>query len=252
MTTIKYLAAPMKRVPLLLSLLALLSFSFVQGCSPKYEYRAIPVRSLDSYQGKVSGQGVVAGAVAYYDSKQLDQLFGFDLKKAGVVPVQVHLRNTGSRPLIVEPGSTIVDQAGNTWDVLPSTVVFDRIDKYTSGSLSMGEGAKRTALWGLAGAVVGAAVGVVSGTNVGEAVGKGAAAGAAAGASSAIMGLGDKDDTSGQVVRDFSSRSIDQTTIAPGDEAHGFLYFPAESKQPRTLNLKVSEGGAHQTLQLAL
>ncbi|MDR2406310.1 MAG: hypothetical protein LBE27_08080 [Deltaproteobacteria bacterium] len=243
---------PLKKISTLFSLFSVVMLVIFTSCAPKYEYKAIPVRAMSAYPGQASGPGVQAGAVAFYDSSELKELFGFDLKKAGVVPVQVSLKNTGTKALSIEPGSTLVDSQGNTWELLPSSVVFDRIDKYTSGGLSMDEGAKRTALWGLAGAVVGAAVGVVSGTNVGSAAGKGAAAGAAAGASSAILGLGNQDDTADAVVRDFSSRSIQQSTIQPGDEAHGFLYFPAESKEPRTLNLKVSEGASPQTLKLDL
>jgi hypothetical protein len=233
------------------ALLATLSFTLISACAPKYEYKPIPVRDISQYPGHASAEGVTAGALAYYDSKELSGLFGFDLKKAGVIPVQVRIRNTGSHPLTVAPGSTETDEAGLTWEVLPSSVVFDRIDSYTSGSLSMDEGAKRTLLWGLAGAVVGAAVGVAAGSNVGEAAGKGAALGAGAGAATAIAGVG-AEDTSGAVSRDFSARSIDSMAIQPGAEAYGFLYFPAESQRPRTLHLNTESGGSYKTIDIGL
>jgi hypothetical protein len=221
------------------------------ACAPHYEYKAIPVRDMSAYPGRASSAGVTVGAIAFYDRHQLTDLFGFDLKKAGVIPVQVRIHNTGSHPVTIQEGSTIEDEAGLNWEALPSSVVFQRIDEYTSGSLSLGQGAKRTLLWGLAGAVVGAAVGVVSGTNVGTAAGKGAAVGAGAGASTSILGAGEE-DTSEEVVRDFSSRSIDHTTIGPGEDVHGFLYFPAESERPRSLNLRLGGGSGQQTLKISL
>jgi hypothetical protein len=189
--------------------------------------------------------------MALYDSRQLSQLFGFDLKKAGVIPVQVKIRNTGNSDITVRSGSTMTDEHGQTWEVLPSSAVFQRIDDYTSGSLSMEEGAKRTLMWGLAGAVVGAAVGVAGGTDVGTAVGKGAAVGAGAGAASAMVGLGKK-DTSEDVERDFSERSLESRIIEPGQEVTGYLYFPSESALPKNLRLNLSQGGYRQALDLAL
>ncbi|MDR2200076.1 MAG: hypothetical protein LBR53_11620 [Deltaproteobacteria bacterium] len=233
------------------ALLAALFLVFAPACAPQYRYKPIPVKALEDYPGKASADGVTVGAEAFYDSARLAELFGFDLKKAGVVPVQIKIRNSGTKTVTVEPGSTLTDAKGLTWEVLPSSVVFQRIDEYTSGGLSMGQGAKRTLLWGLAGAVVGAAVGVATGTSVGEGAGKGAAVGGAMGASTAILGMGPEEDTSGDVVRDFSSRSIDHASIAPGEEASGFLYFPAESAAPENLRLNLAGDGPARTLQIA-
>jgi hypothetical protein len=223
------------------------------SCAPRYEYRAIPVRPLAGYPGQAQVAGAGLGAIAFYSSADLKDLFGFDLKKAGVVPVQILVRNGGSGAVTLLDGARIEDSNGLIWDVLPSDVVYNRINDYTSGSLDGERGAKRTLLWGLAGGIVGAAVGIASGTNVGAAAGKGAAIGAAAGAASAITGMGtESDDTSGDVVRDFSSRSLDHRTVASGTEASGFLYFPAESSQPRRLTLNVEADGKRQSIVLNL
>jgi hypothetical protein len=225
----------------------------VASCGPRYEYRAVPVRPLSGYPGQAHVANASVGAVAFYSSQDLNALFGFDLKKAGVVPVQVMVQNSGPDSVTILEGSRIEDAKGLVWDVLPSDVVYNRINDYTSGSLDGEKGVKRTVTWGLAGAIIGAAVGVASGTNVGEAAGKGAAIGAGAGASSAVLGMGtDSSNTSGDVVRDFSSRSIDHRTVSAGAEASGFLYFPAESAQPRRLTLNFDAGGHRQTVTLNL
>ncbi|MDR2613032.1 MAG: hypothetical protein LBG06_09510 [Deltaproteobacteria bacterium] len=221
------------------------------ACAPRYEYRAIPVRPLSGYPGQAQVAGAGVGAVAFYDSRELTGLFGFDLKKAGVVPVQIMIQNGGASPVTLLDGARIEDANGLVWDVLPSDVVHDRINRYTSGSLDGEQGVRRTFMWGLAGAVVGAAVGVATGTNVGEAAGKGAVIGGAAGAAGSILGAG-SESTEGQVVRDFSGRSLDHSTVAAGADASGFLYFPSESAQPRRLTLNIEADGQRHTVTLNL
>jgi len=97
-------------------------------------------------------------------------------------------------------------------------------------------------VWGAAaGGLVGAAVGVVGGSNVGEALGKGAAMGAAAGA---VLGgaEGYGQNRSGQTIEtDMEAKSIENVAIAPGDLAHGLLFFPAEAGQARVLRLQVRQ-----------
>ncbi|MDR2352244.1 MAG: hypothetical protein LBF22_03620 [Deltaproteobacteria bacterium] len=234
-----------------LTLLAFLASTLV-GCAPSYEFRAIPIRPMAAYPGHQSLPGANVGSIAYYDSQELTNLFGFDLKKAGVIPVQLLIENTGNNSIIVLPGSTLTDSSGLIWEVLPSDIVFQRLDNYTSGSISTEKGLQRTLTWGLAGAIVGAAVGIVAGESVGTAVGKGLAVGAAAGASSAVLGVGTQENSTGELVRDFSSRSLEHCSIPSGQQASGFLYFPGEAKQPRSLKLNLSVNGIPETLTLNL
>jgi hypothetical protein len=236
-----------------LNILAVLALSLLLvACGHQYEFKAIPVRPLNAYPGQASLDNVSIGAQAFFTSSELKNLFGFNLREAGVIPVQVLIRNSGNTPIVIEEGSTVQDEAGYIWQTLPSNIVYDRINDYTSGSLSGSKGAKRTLLWGIAGGIVGAAAGIATGDNVAEAAGKGAAVGAAAGAASSVLGVGTTEDSSAEIQRDFSGRSLDHATIEPGVEASGFLYFPAESAKPRSLALKVSRGNKTDTLNLNL
>jgi hypothetical protein len=231
----------------------ILAFSLVAtACAPRYEFKPIPVRAADGYRDRVAFPEGSAGAYAYYDSAELIGDFGFDLKKAGVIPVQLRLENDfGSSPLTLTE-ATLADQSGRLWEVLPSDVVFRRLDEHTSGGLSAGDGARRTLLWGLAGAAVGAAVGAIGGGSVAEAAGKGAAAGAGIGVASVLVGSENDDEKSYDLQRDFSRRSLAHATVAPGDSANGLLYFPAEASRPVKLNLKLRAGTQIRNLSLAL
>jgi hypothetical protein len=90
----------------------------------------------------------------------------------------------------------------------------------------------------------------VAGTDVGEAVGKGAAAGGALGAATSIAGS-QFEDASGNIQRDFSSRSIEHSTVAPGQSAHGLLYFPSEAAAPVKMTINYLAGNAARTAELA-
>ncbi|MDR1083505.1 MAG: hypothetical protein LBP22_01295 [Deltaproteobacteria bacterium] len=220
------------------------------ACAPKYEYRAVPTRAIESYRNLTEIGYASIAAEALADGRQLTDTFGFDLKAAGVQPVRLLIQNDDDVDLTILAGSTLTDARGQIWELLPQNVVFDRIDRHTGGS-SFEEGAGRTVKGAVIGAILGAAVGVATGTNVGSAVGKGAAVGGAIGASSAILGIGMNDDKSGAIVRDFSDMAIKPSSVAPGESVRGFLFFPGESDRPVKLNLKVKIG-KQKTQRLAL
>jgi hypothetical protein len=191
--------------------------------------------------------------VAFSEPGQLKNIFGFDLKKAGVVPVQLRIENQSESSSLIVVEALVTGEDGQSWEVLPSTVVYDRIDKYTGGGLSGEQGVRRTLLWGLAGGIVGAAVGAVSGVNVAEAAGKGAAVGGALGAATSIMSPSlDNDDNMIDIQRDFSGRSLDHATIPAGATANGLLYFPAESGRPVHLSLTLRAGSETRRVELPL
>ncbi|MDR3204675.1 MAG: hypothetical protein LBV23_08015 [Deltaproteobacteria bacterium] len=223
------------------------------SCAPRYEFRAVPMRPIEGYPNRVSFPEGSTGAYAYYESAELIKVFGFDLKKAGVIPIELRVENDGAKSPIVLVEAALTDQSGQMWAVLPSDVVYRRIDDHTSGGLSASDGARRTLLWGLAGAAVGAAVGVVGGSSVAEATAKGAAAGAGLGVASSVIESGlDDEDKSNDVYRDFSKRSVEHLVVAPGDSTNGLLYFPAEASRPAKLNLKLRIGSTTRKVSLRL
>jgi hypothetical protein len=225
---------PNKAKTLAIAVLALVA---VAACAPRYEFKPVPVRPIDSFANLVHFAGGVVGANPIHDSGELTKIFGFDLKKAGVIPVQIAVRNDRPNGALTLTKATLLDSDGLLWEVLPSDVVVRRIDEHTSGGLTGEQGLRRSLLWGLAGGVLGAAVGVVGGTSVGEAAAKGAAAGAAIGITSSIAQAGTETSDARDIQRDFSTRNIDHATINPGESANGLLYFPAEAARPARLSL---------------
>jgi len=233
----------MKRFVSIMSLAALLcGATLLSGCATYGERVApIPVPSKDSGAVDVDGASVVARA--YVDPKAAEQAFGFDIRGAGLLPVQFVVDNKSGKNFAIQPGQTLLlDGEGNAWPLLSANKAADRV----RGSVSQGEaikgGARSSLLTGLAGAVAGAAVGIVTGKSVGEAAGKGAAAGAA------IGGIAGGASTYQNVGRDIQSdledKSIQDRLIKPGELAYGFLFFPGkdEAKSARAVRLSVRIG----------
>ncbi|MGL4209683.1 MAG: hypothetical protein ACRCTY_09890 [Candidatus Adiutrix sp.] len=218
---------------------SLLLVFVLAACATKYEYKPIAAKDATAYDNVVSVFGAHIGAEVYYNDALVKQVFGFNLKSAGVVPVQLVIDNGSATPLTILSGARVLDTQGNWWELLPDQVVFSRVNEYTKGGVDGGQLAQRTVLFGIVGGLAGAVTGIVTGTNIGEAAGKGAAIGGAVGASSAILNAENNPGSPAAVTRDFSDRNLGGRVVAPGTSQSGFLYFPAEMKKPVRLRLYV-------------
>jgi hypothetical protein len=170
--------------------------------------------------------------------------------------VQVIFDNTGTNSLqIVSSQTFLIDGESNLWSVMDSDLAYDRITEDTELARIGKGGAKTGLLSAAAGGLLGGAIGIVTGNNVLTSAGKGAAIGGAVGATAG----GAKAATSGdeareQIVQDLQKKSLENKPVAPGNIAHGFIFFPgeAEGKQELRLQLRVAETGETQTLRLSL
>ncbi len=134
-----------------------------------------------------------------------------------------------------------MDIENNLWPIIDTNLAYDRIEKKTELGKIAPEGGKAGLLAGTAGAVIGAAIGIVSGHNVGDAAMKGAAVGAAAGlVGGGAKGLTDE-DVQAQIKEDLQTRTLENRTVKPEEIAHGFIFFPGESKKAKELRLQIKE-----------
>ncbi|MCX7634434.1 MAG: glycine zipper family protein [Syntrophales bacterium] len=229
-------------------------FSLVQACAT-YEPTVVPFKLPSAYPNATEVAGAVVAAYAYTDAAETEKAFGFDMIAAGIIPVKVIFDNKGSHPLdIVAAQTFLADVEGNLWPVLDEKMAYDRIQKKTQFGKVAPEAAKYGGLAGIAGGVIGAAIGIVSGQNVGDAVMKGAAIGAATGITmGGTKGLSDR-DVQERIRSDLEKRSLENRSVKPGELAHGFVFFPGESKKPVEMRLRLKEAdtGKAYTLNMKL
>ncbi|MCX8022435.1 MAG: glycine zipper domain-containing protein [Syntrophorhabdaceae bacterium] len=215
--------------------------SVITGCQT-YERQVIPGKLPSTYPNTVEVSGATIAAKVFEDREEAEKAFGFDIRGAGILPLQLIFDNKGTSTLEVAPeGTFLIDKDGNVWPILDSSLAYERISKKTELGQIAPEAAKGGLLAGIAGAMIGAAVGIVSGTNVGEAAAKGAAVGAAAGATiGGIKGYMDR-GVPDKIREDLRNKNLENKPISPNQIAFGILFFPGESSAAKELRLRIKE-----------
>lgn len=212
----------------------------LSGCAGSYESREVPFRPPAAYGSMQVVAGAQLAAEAYAESAQAKKMFGFDIRKAGLLPVQVVIDNAGEEPLEIKSQQTfLVDAEGNYWNLLDNRTAYRRVTESTEYANVVKKSGK-SGFWGaLGGAVIGGAIAIVSGENVGEGLGKGAVVGGAAG--SVIGGAESLQsrESEYQISRDLGSKTIGNRPIRPGELGRGFLFFPGEADTASQLRLQV-------------
>ncbi|MBI5665302.1 MAG: hypothetical protein HZC49_09525 [Nitrospirae bacterium] len=221
---------------------ALISLLLISACGTTYKAKPLPFKAPGAYPNVMEVAGTEIAAKAYVDSAEAKEAFGFNVREAGMLPVQVIFDNKGSHSFEIDPSQTFLEDAdGNLWPVLERNMAYERATKYTQTKEIFKEGAYHGFLGAAAGALIGGAIGIVSGENVGSAIGKGAAAGTAIGG---VIG-GAKGATSNEanrtVMEDLRQKSLQTKAIEPKALAYGFIFFPGEAKSAKQLRLKLVE-----------
>ena len=242
----------MRRNVLVLILSILLIF--LTACTT-YKRKPLPFKAPSTYDNATEVVGALVGAEAFVDRRATKEAFGFDIRGAGMLPVQVVFDNQGFHPLKIDVTQTFLEDAeGNLWPILDREIAYERATKYSQTKKIFKEGAYGGFLGAAAGALIGAAVGIVTGENVAEAAGKGAAVGAAAGATLGGIKGYTSDDARQAIVDDLRRKSLENKPVEPTNLAYGYLFFPGEANSAKQLRLKLVEvdTGAGHVLKLDL
>lgn len=228
------------------------AFTVMSGCST-YGERVAPVPLPAEQTDAVTVEGAVLLGRSYADRDAAEQAFGFDIRGAGLLPVQFVVDNGSGEAMRLEPAQTfLLDNAGNAWPVLSAERASDRVRASVEVGETFAGAAKPAFLLGAAGAAVGFAIGVITGEDVGAATRKGAAAGGAAGA--AMGGTRSYAETGATVRQDLQEQSLVNRTIRAGELTYGFLFFPGkdEAESARALRLSFTLGEQRHTVVLPL
>lgn len=217
-------------------------FTFLMACASTYKAKPLPFKAAASYPNATEVAGATVGAKAFVNAKEAKQAFGFDVRGAGMLPVQVVFDNEGPHPLEINAVQTFLeDSEGNLWPVLASKTAYERATKYSQTKEIFKEGAYGGFLGATAGALIGAAVGIVSGENVASAAGKGASVGAAAGGTLGGAKAYTSGDAHHAIIEDLQEKSLENKAVQPQSLAHGFIFFPGEAKSAKQLRMQLVE-----------
>ena len=234
-------------------LVALGAISFA-GCSTSYKAKPLPFKAPAAYGNVIEAGGAQVAAKAFVDGKEARKAFGFDIRGAGMLPVQVVFDHQGKSPLSINPEQTFLeDDQGNLWPILNEKIAYERASKYSQTKNIVKKGAYSGMLGAVAGSIIGAAVGIVNDNNILEAAGKGAAVGAAAGATrGGASGYGTAGGARREIIHDLQAKSLRNRDIAPGAMARGIIFFPGEAKSAKILRLQLVEKETGKNISLRL
>lgn len=229
--------------------LIVVTLSFL-GCA-SYQPRVTPFRLPQAYPNvqQVNGTFVAARCWAP-EAARAD--FGFDIIRAGLMPVQVVFDNQGARTLQINPSQTfLVNEKNELFPVLDEHSAYDRVSRATDFPEAVRGVGKGAFLGGATGALIGAAIGVVVGREAGEYAMRGATAGAATGA---VLGAGAYGDTetARRITEDLQNRTLSNNPINPHEIAQGIILFPAEAGRPQVLRLQLLEKETKKTYNVNL
>jgi hypothetical protein len=227
---------------------------FLCAACTSYKSQFVSFKPPEAYANRQLVAGIAVGGEAYADKAAAEDAFGFDIRGAGLLPVQLVMNNQSGKTLTIVANQTfLVDDGGRYWQVVPNNTAIDRLENSTQLASFFGKGAGKGALLGAAGgAILGAALGIVSGKSVGEALGKGAALGGAGGA---VIG-GVKEGTSGEreyrITDDIRAKGLEGKEIPNDNLANGFIFFPGEATSAKELRVQLREKETGNTQSIIL
>jgi hypothetical protein len=235
----------------LLTVLCFLALPLTTACT-SYKSQQASFRPPAAHANKQVVAGAEIAAQAYVDKTAAKEVFGFDIRSAGLLPVQVVIDNGPRGALTVVPDQTfLVDADGNLWNLLDSRTAYQRVEQSSEYARIAKGGGKGALLGGAGGAVLGAAIGILTGENIGSAAFKGAAVGGAGGAVVGGTQAGTSDEAGRQIARDLAEKQLVNQAVQPDSLAMGFLFFPGEATSAAQLRMQLQEvrsGQVHKVL----
>lgn len=224
----------------------------VSACAT-YERHAVPFRPPQDYGNAVITDGVRIGAESYADEASAEQTFGFNIRKAGLLPVQVVIDNQSGSGIEIIPAQTfLIDTTGRMWKVLQTSEAVARVSAATESGF-IGSGAGKGAAYGAAaGSILGLALGVASGRSIGSSTLTGGVLGAAGGALIGGASRGDDRENVRNIYGDINDKNLEGKVIPSGSLASGFVFFPGESRSAQSVRIqfRMRRDGALRTVVL--
>jgi hypothetical protein len=130
-----------------LLVISLLVTTFASSCAP-YTTQPATLLRMQSAAAAVEKQGLAVGVTPYLDTERSKATFGGDLKEAGILPLQILIRNNSAYPLTIRKSDFTLQLPGKAdYSPVPVAAISDRLESYESSAGVVGS----TILFGLAG-----------------------------------------------------------------------------------------------------
>jgi hypothetical protein len=95
-----------KTIILLISIIMILSFG---ACAKSYQAKPLPFKAPSSFPNATNVAGATIGVKAFVDPKDAKEAFGYDIREAGMLPVEIAFDHQGSIALEINPSQTFLE-----------------------------------------------------------------------------------------------------------------------------------------------
>jgi len=224
----------------------------LSGCY-SYTPAVAPFKLPQAHPNAQQVNGATVAARTWNTQEEARAAFGFNIIKAGLLPVQVVFDNQSDQTLQINPSQTfLINDKDELFPVLDNQSAYERVGRATDFPEAVRGFSGGALLGGATGALIGAAIGVVAGRSAGEYAMRGAVGGAAAGGVlGASQGWGNREAASA-ITEDLRRRTLSNNPIKPRELAHGIILFPAEAGRPSTLRLQLLDQDSDKVFTLNL
>jgi hypothetical protein len=186
--------------------IALICLVLLSGCTT-YERQVVSFQLPESNSNAVNLDGAIIAARSFADVTKAKNAFGFDIRSAGILPVQVIFDNKSKHSLVIVPAQTfLIDDENNAWPILDQGLAYERLAKRKLVKFEP-EAAKS-----------GWAVGVIAG----------------------VQGMNNT-DANFKINDDLQSKSLQNRVVTAGELAYGFIFYPGEAKTAKVLRLQLKD-----------
>jgi hypothetical protein len=111
----------MKATPVLLLLLAPIA---VGGCASSYRVVQVPQYGADLYPQAQTRSGITVAVDEMKSAERVERMFGADLIREGILPVNVVISNFGKQRLLLKPSDVLLYQGKEVIDPIPVEIVM--------------------------------------------------------------------------------------------------------------------------------
>ncbi|MFL6571822.1 MAG: hypothetical protein ACJ8G4_08715 [Burkholderiales bacterium] len=96
----------------------------LSACSSSYRVVQVPQYGADLYPQSQSRSGIIVAIDEMKNAERVERLFGADLIKEGILPVNVVVSNFGKQRLLLKPSDILFYQGSEVIDPLPVEMVM--------------------------------------------------------------------------------------------------------------------------------
>ena len=96
----------------------------MSGCASSYRVVQVPQYGADLYPQSQSRSGVTVAIDELKTTERVERLFGADLIKEGILPVNVVVSNFGKQRMVLKPSDILLHQGKDVIDPIPVELVM--------------------------------------------------------------------------------------------------------------------------------